>query len=281
MWARLRPAHWPPPIDQPASPPAPPPPSPPKPAVEEIAATCKAIEHNPVDAKNDLRRYLIDCPLTAPFISSDIVPGALRRAGVLGAFLEAEELVAVRTTDSPAASLQLLVVYAPPRKFGFFDPAEVAEGAFLLRTADVLPPELYDGIKEKVEIDNENRIYSQCKALVLDIEAATKEPARAAACSNTMAVVDRNREVRRRKFEADREHQRRVSESIAQRQVIEEMRAQQGAHEREMANIERRRNLSDALRQLGEMYKPKASSETECQETFGYGHPVRCTTTQK
>jgi hypothetical protein len=256
---------------------------PPKPTTEEIAASCKTSDPNPSDDKSETRAYVIDCPLDPSLTSSDVIPGAIHRAAILAAFLEAEEFLALNIADPPAGLFRISLFYAPANKTDFFDRAKV-DGSpefVLLKTADVLSPRVYDEIKEKVEITKENKVYAQCKTLVLDIDASTREPARAAACSNTMVVVDRNRMARQSKLEAERESQRRLDELNARRQENERLLAQQAEHDREMENLERRRAVGDALRQMGESFKPKPTYETECRETYGYGRPVRCTTTQK
>jgi hypothetical protein len=59
--------------------------------------------------------------------------------------------------------------------------------------AQVMPGHAYAFFKESHRIDRENMVYENCRRLILDVPAAVGDPERAAACNNTMAVIDRTR----------------------------------------------------------------------------------------
>jgi hypothetical protein len=110
------------------------------------------------------------------------------------------------------------------------------------------PPDGY--FHEQATIAEEDRVYGGCRALVMNIDASTKDPARAQACSNTMAAIDRSRTQRRE--EVDR--RQRLVETENQRRQLEYLQAQAEANRQwQEAQVAHQRRM-DVLRALDSIH---------------------------
>lgn len=250
------------------------PPPQPRLTPEQVSGHCKAARL--VDASGAPRafQYHVDCPLPQGFVMEDIQAGAIRYAAIYGALLESDEFMVGRIADPPAGWFRLFIFYAPTT--GFFEGhrAEAPKEFMFIRPAQVLPPALLADIQERIEAQTEDTVYADCKALVMNIDAATKDPQRSQACATTMGIIDRARSERRARKERDQDLAIRQAE-LAEARRQRELDRQAIEHQTQrLEEMERQRRRAAALQSLGNAFK---QTTTRCQPDFLGG--VKCTTT--
>jgi hypothetical protein len=173
---------------------------------------------------------------------------------MFGLFLESEEFMSIRITNSPPEWLRVYVFYGVYQ--GFFDGVRGKAGPEMVfvKPAEVLAPDRVAAVRQHIEASKEDAIYEDCRKLVLDVDASTRNPARAQACANTMAVIDRNRVSRR--DDEDRRLQREQ-----QVQAAEERRSDRETMRLEFETI---RRLQEEERE----YQQRRDAQTDIADAF-------------
>ncbi len=209
------------------------------------------------------RGYYVTCPLPPGYQKGAIAVRGWRQVLGLALSLDCEEY-AYREADAPAGSFRGFFWLATPEQLATLKEHPKPEYEFR-KVRDMLSASDYAHYKERAAIAREDRAYGECKALVLDIDASTADPARAQACANTMAVIDRTRA--QRQAEADRRQQ-----AEDRRQQMEFMHAEMEANRRiqqEEIERQRRRDRAEALRRAFQPSAPQPQpTETRCRPNY-------------
>lgn len=142
------------------------------------------------------RAFDVSCPAPPGSDRVQIVVLGSERVAVTAIFLEVTEFFVAYAKDPKPGVLRVL--YWLPF------PGELAEakaspppGYHVVNPAQFMTPARFLYFSEQAAISRENDLYSQCQALVMNLDNAAKDPARATACNGAMAVIDRNRATRR------------------------------------------------------------------------------------
>lgn len=189
--------------------------------------------------------YTITCPVPAGYDRRPISLQGFKEAAILALYLQRSEYVVVWLADPSPEYMRALFFFPDAEGIATVKASSKPDMIFM-RPERALSPDEYVFFREKADIALEDSTYGDCRALVMNIEASTKDPSRAQACSNTMAVIDRSRAARRE--EADRQQRRAEAEN--QRRQLDYLEAQADANRRwqeEQAAHQRRMDVLRAL----------------------------------
>lgn len=269
-------------IGRQAPPPPKPAPVPPPVNYDAIARTCSFAPVNGEDGQPLRLFYRVSCTTPAGVKDGDMAVAALMAMGVQGMFdFESEFFIAERVTSARPTEFVVLALWGDGP--GAFAQIKKPDGSYYtVWTARDVLGDRYARWRLQAEIAREDRIYGQCRTLVMSIEASVRDPERAQACGTTMAVIDRAREGRRRAAEAEENRQRHLAEQNFQQQQLLIQRQQLTETQRlreDEAAAARRRALGESLRRIGDSFKPPPSYRTQCRTDY-FGN-TNCTTTQR
>jgi hypothetical protein len=183
-----------------------------------------------------------------------IGPSYLRACRTLGVLNEVEEFAVLPVENQPDASLALLFYYPVDKTEVAQMKSAAMEGVQFVKASDVLTPDELASMRTRAALVREDRIYSQCNTLVMDVDRAAKDPARAQACSNTMAVIDRKRAARQQA----KDHR-------------EQMAMAQQQHAEQQVELERIHEDSEASRRVQEKAYDWLRWREFNRELFGRG----------
>jgi hypothetical protein len=216
------------------------------------------------DNRQPLGITRVACGWPADITNVNMYRVALYKAAVLGIYLEREGFVAAVGRPTGTGAYWLHVIYVDPSRF-VADRLENKDPSLVyLTAAEVIMPQYYGYFRERKLIEEENRVYAECRTFMFDLNAATAAPGRATACNNTMAVIDRSRAARQEA--AQRQADRNLQNEIAERQATAQ-EAQIRLQE-EQVRLHRIQVWQDAFR--------SRTTTTRCTPDYLGG--VRCTT---
>jgi len=186
---------------------------------------------------------------------------ALQPAARLAVLSETEDFVVIPRNEAQPGKFTILI-YFPDDDFDLASmKAHPPAGTQFMSASEILSAAELQAYREQVAIRKENAIYDECRGLILDIGRSTKEPTRAQACSNSMAVIDRAREVRQRAELEQRQAEyarQQIDAAEQQRAILENMRQELEASRQAQEKENRRRLIQDALR--GFQVQPRKTS---------------------
>jgi hypothetical protein len=203
-----------------------PPPAPPgffNPPPRELAKRCTFGPLTTDKGDRIVGGEVMTCPLPTGSKKDEVGGEALRIVAIRAAFSEAPEFIYLPLKDTAPGSFRTAVYYPAPGELA--QPREQLPNWYLVRVDQQLDAATLADIRERVEIAKEDRVYEQCKVLVMNVDAATQAPARAQACGTTMAVIDRaraTRQAREDRVEARQIEERRHWEALAAQQRMEQ-----------------------------------------------------------
>lgn len=237
--------------------------APPVPNFWQVESGCQVIPLMD-DSGQPLGVTRVACGWPPAITHASMFSVAMYKAGVLGIYLDREGFVAAVGRPQTTGAYWLHVIYVDPTRFASDRLANRDTSLVYATSSEVIFPQYYGYIRERKLIDQEDRVYSECRNFMFDVAAATAAPARATACNNTMAVIDRARAARQEANQRqwDRDVQRQIASSQAARQE-EQIRLQE-----EQLRLQRIQIWQDAFR--------SRTTTTRCTPDYLGG--VRCTT---
>lgn len=236
--------------------------SPPLPSPQDLAKSCTAMApHLAANGEPVPRLFFRTCPIIPRYRWQQIIPHTLQPAARLAVLSETEDFVVIPRSEAQPSKFTILI-YFPDDDFDLSNMKEhPPAGAQFMSASGILPPSELQAYREQVAIRRENATYDECRSLILDIKQSTKDPTRAQACSNSMAAIDRAREIRQRaEWERRQEEYARQQMDAAEQQqeILENMRQELAATRQAQAKENRRRLIQDALR--GFQAQPRKTS---------------------
>lgn len=187
------------------------------------------------------------CPLPVGSDKAQVGFEALRLVAIQAAFAELTEFFYLPLNGGAPQTFRTGLYYPLPAELA--DARKQLTRWYPVRVDQQLDAATLADIRERVEIAKEDRVYDQCRALVMNVDASTQDPARAQACSNTMAVIDRSRATRQAR--ADRVEAREMEE----RRRWEELAAQQ--------RLQQQQRTTNALLMM-RAFQPAPTTHTNC-----------------
>jgi hypothetical protein len=244
-----------------------PPPAPP--SASDIGVRCTQVPATADDGNEIPFTAKVTCPFPQgyPTITVAYIEWiALMEAAITGALLDREMVMSfIPAQPAPAGTLTVAVHWTTANLAPSVYPLwKDAPGFRYNRAADLLGPEMFAAYHEVGETMREDDVYKRCKALVMDIDASTKDPSRAQACGTTMAVIDRNRTARS-------EQRYRAQQARAEERRL--FLQQQQVHA--MEGMERAQRWNNVLQALPH----QTTTSTSCRRSFGGS--MDCTSTSR
>lgn len=175
---------------------APPPAPPPPPTAAQLAPWCSFYE--PTSAEGAALPFAtrVVCPIPEGVTRETADLAAAYRAAPLAVLLE-REVVFVGVDQKPAPrTWSILAYFSPGPTDPMFGDLASAPGVRHFEARQMLNPPAYADLRGRAEILKEDRVYAGCRAFVLDIDAAGKDPGRATACARAIETIDRSRSMR-------------------------------------------------------------------------------------
>lgn len=249
------------PIDQPA---------PRVPSRREISFGCKIVHTKNAKGIDQLDGADVSCGPLAGVPEEELANAAVVAAARYGIGLDFEAMTGARI-PATAGSAMVRVLWTAASEAAVRDAIQElnAKGAGIsYYTAEIVLGDEYLQLEAVHAQLKEERVYAQCRKLVIDVDAAAKDPSRAAACMNTMSMIDHERDQLRAAKTAE--------EALElQRETLRQEHQRREVAERSAEAEERRRRWQ----RIGEIFSQPAvpsTYRTECQNgPLG----VNCTTT--
>lgn len=222
----------------------------PAPSPQALARKCDQPKPSTNDAKPMALTYVMTCPMLPGYKWQQIVQHALKPAARLGVRLETERFYAAPEPTTQPARFTVAFYYPSTDLDHAWLKVDPPSDLFSMLASEILSDQELRELRAEVAIRHEDIAYEECEPLVLDIAYSTKEPAKAQACANLMAAIDRARSARqqlRHQKELERIQQEQLREARRQREETARLRDELEARQQQEEEMERRRRLLLAI----------------------------------